>query len=80
MAKSAVKFRDTVAAYDRIAGEIRAGRFAPVYLLMVEESYFIDRLAEQRAASILHKAERDFNQIVDYDKDSALRQLYNLFR
>ncbi len=80
MAKSAVKFRDTVAAYDRIAGEIRAGRFAPVYLLMGEESYFIDRLAEQLAASILDEAERAFNQIVVYGKDSDAGQVINLCR
>ena len=80
MAKSAVKFRDTVAAYDRIAGEIRAGRFAPVYLLMGEESYFIDRLAEQLAASILDEAERAFNQIVVYGKDSDVGQVINLCR
>ena len=80
MAKSAVKFRDTVAAYDRIAGEIRAGRFAPVYLLMGEESYFIDRLAEQLDASILDEAERAFNQIVVYGKDSDVGQVINLCR
>ena len=80
MAKSTVKFRDTVAAYDRIAGEIRAGRFAPVYLLMGEESYFIDRLAEQLAASILDEAEGAFNQIVVYGKDSDVGQVINLCR
>ena len=39
MAKSVLKFKDSVAAYEQLAGQIAARRFAPVYLLMGEESY-----------------------------------------
>ena len=35
MAKSALKFKDSVAAYEKLAQEIAARRFAPVYLLML---------------------------------------------
>ena len=45
MAKSTVKFKDSVAEYERIAAEIAARRFSGIYLLMGEESYFIDALA-----------------------------------
>lgn len=37
MAKSAVKFKDTVSEYERLAREIRSRKFAPVYLLMGED-------------------------------------------
>ena len=47
MAKSALKFKDSVAAYEQLAGQIAARRFVPIYLLMGEESYFIDAIAEQ---------------------------------
>ena len=40
MAKSALKFKDSVAAYEQLAGQIAARRFVPIYLLMGEESYF----------------------------------------
>lgn len=80
MAKSTVKFRDTVAQADRIAAEIAARRFAPLYLLMGEESYFIDRIAEQLARSVLTEAERAFNQIVVYGKDTEAGQVVNLCR
>lgn len=80
MAKSSVKFGDSVAAYERIAAEVAARRFAPIYLLMGEESYFIDRLAEQLAASILDEAARAFNQIVVYGRDSDAGQVVNLCR
>lgn len=51
MAKSALKFKDSVAAYEKLAQEIAARRFAPVYLLMGEESYFIDAIAERLATT-----------------------------
>ena len=42
----------------------------PVYLLMGEESYFIDAIAERLATTVLGEAERAFNQITVYGKDS----------
>ena len=80
MAKSSVKFSDTVAAFERISADIAARRFAPVYLLMGEESYFIDRLAEQLAETILGEAERAFNQLTLYGRDSDAGQVVNLCR
>ena len=51
MAKSALKFKDSVAQYERIAAEVAARRFSGIYLLMGEESYFIDALADQLAST-----------------------------
>ena len=59
MAKSVLKFKDSVAAYEQLAGQIAARRFVPIYLLMGEESYFIDAIAEQIATTVLGEAERD---------------------
>lgn len=80
MAKSTLKFRDTTAAYDRLAADIRARKFVPVYLLMGEESYFIDALSDLLASTVLSEAERAFNQIVVYGKDSEAGQVINLCR
>lgn len=68
MAKS-IRFREAAAEYERIVGDIRAGRFAPIYLLMGEEGYFIDSLTDMLAESILPESDRAFNQIVVYGKD-----------
>ena len=51
MAKSALKFKDSVAQYERIAAEVAARRFSGIYLLMGEESYFIDALSDQLAST-----------------------------
>lgn len=80
MAKSALKFKDSIAAFDQLSRDIAARRFAPIYLLMGEESFFIDRLCEQLAGSILSEAERSFNQITLYGKDSDAGTVVNYCR
>ncbi len=70
MAKSALRFRDTVAQYERLTADVAARRYAPVYLLMGDESYFIDALCDQLATGVLGEAERAFNQITVYGKES----------
>ena len=80
MAKGTLKFKDSVADFERIMGEIAARKFAGIYLLMGEEGYFIDAVAEQLAASILDEAARAFNQITVYGRDSDAGQVVNLCR
>lgn len=79
MAKG-INFRDSVSHYTAISKEIAARRFAPVYLLMGEEGYFIDRLGDMLASSILNEAEKAFNQIVVYGKDSDPGAIINAAR
>ena len=80
MAKSAYKFKDSVAAFESLCSEIKARRFAPIYLLMGEESYFIDQLCSLLGDTILSPAEQAFNQITVYGKDSDAGQVVNLCR
>ena len=80
MAKGTLKFKESVADFERITGEIAARKFAGIYLLMGEEGYFIDAVAEQLAASILDEAARAFNQITVYGRDSDAGQVVNLCR
>lgn len=77
MAKSSVSFRDSVSNYSAISKDIKAGRYAPVYLLMGEEGYFIDRLSDLLGESILNEAEKAFNQITAYGKDSECGDIIN---
>ncbi len=80
MAKSTVKFKDSVAEFERLRAEITRGRFAPVYLLMGEESYFIDILCDELAQRTLTPEEQAFNRIIVYGKDSDAGQIVNLCR
>ena len=47
MAKSTIKFKDCVAQFEELKKQIKSRKFAPIYLLMGEESYFIDELFEK---------------------------------
>lgn len=80
MAKSSIKFKDSVERFEQIKAEIAARKFAPIYLLMGEESYFIDTLCDMLSQSILTPAEQAFNQITVYGKDSEAGQIVNLCR
>lgn len=80
MAKSTLKFKDSVAQAAQLKARIAKREFAPIYLLMGEESYFIDALCEQLSQTILSPAEQAFNQITVYGKDSDAGQIVNLCR
>lgn len=82
MAKSSskIRFRDSLASFERLRQQIAARRFAPVYLLMGEEGYFIDALSDQLASTVLSEAERAFNQTVVYGKDSDTGAIVDLCR
>lgn len=66
--------------FDSLLRDVAARRFAPIYLLMGEESYFIDLLCEKLASTILSPEEQAFNQITAYGKDSEAGQIVNLCR
>lgn len=56
--------------YKKIMLEVRSGKFRPVYLLHGEESFFIDRIAEEVENLALQDYERDFNQSILYGRDT----------
>ena len=58
MAKSTKKFKDSEADFRKICSDITARKFAPIYLLTGEESYFIDVISEKLSSSILNETER----------------------
>ena len=80
MAKSTIKFKDCIAQFEELKTQIKKRNFSPIYLLMGEESYFIDALCELLASTILDPAEQAFNQITVYGKDSDAGQIVNLCR
>ena len=53
------------------------GNFAPVYILMGEEGYYIDSICEAVTQNALTDDERDFNQSTFYGLDSDARVIVN---
>ncbi len=64
-------------SYETILHQITKKEFKPVYLLMGEESYFIDRITEAILENALTESERDFNEIVLYGADTEVYTIIN---
>lgn len=66
--------------YEEICTAIRARRFSPIYALMGEEPYFIDRITSLLMETVLTDEERDFNQLVLYGQDTNAASVINAAR
>lgn len=64
----------------QILSDLKKGKYAPVYLLMGEEPYYIDLISDYIEEHALDAASRDFDQIVVYGKDTTLREVIQTAR
>lgn len=60
--------------------DIRARKFLPVYILMGEESYFIDQICNALETTVLPEEERDFNQFVVFGSDTTAGKIADTAR
>src|SRR5262245_28238455 len=61
----------------KVIADIKARKYAPVYLLQGEEPYYIDLVSDFIEANVLSEAEKGFNQVVIYGKDSPVNVILN---
>ena len=66
--------------FEGLYKELKQKKFAPIYLLQGEETFFINRLVDYMEKSILTDAEKSFNQMVMYGKDTDANTLTNTAR
>ncbi|MCD7937189.1 MAG: DNA polymerase III subunit delta [Tannerellaceae bacterium] len=66
--------------FEGICRDIKSRKFAPVYILMGEEPYFMDRITDMLLQTVLNETERDFNQIILYGADADVAQVLNAAR
>lgn len=59
----------------KIIKDIQAGSIKPIYFLMGEEPYYIDKLADYIEDNILQEHERDFNQTILYGRDVSIEDV-----
>ena len=50
--------------YESICKDIADRKYAPVYVLMGEEPFFIDQITDLLVDNVLTEEERDFNQSI----------------
>lgn len=63
--------------YLQIISDIKKGEFKPIYLLMGDESYYIDSITDTIIKNALDDSERDFNQTILYGLDAEISSLIN---
>jgi len=56
----------------KIINDIKAGNIKPIYFLMGEEPYYIDRITEYLEHNLLTEDEKGFNQMVLYGRDTTI--------
>ena len=64
--------------FDAIMRDLKSGKYAPVYILMGDESYYIDRITDYIAENVLDPDARDFNQTVVFGADTTAAQVVDM--
>lgn len=59
----------------KIVNDIKGGNIKPIYFLMGEEPYYIDKLSEYIEENILSEEEKGFNQTVLYGRDVSIEDI-----
>lgn len=59
----------------QIVTDIKNGNLKPIYFLMGEEAYYIDKISEYIEANVLEEAEKGFNQVVLYGRDVSIDEI-----
>lgn len=63
--------------YEEIVRQVQGGDFKPIYYLMGEEAYYIDRIADFIVEKALLEEERDFNLTVVYGPQTTGEEVVN---
>mgnify|MGYP001485765483 CR=1 FL=1 len=66
--------------FDTIKADIVNRKFKPMYLLMGDESYFIDELTELLSEIVLEESQKDFNLLTFYGVDSDVNNIISAAR
>ena len=69
--------KQTGITYEDIVRQVQAGDFKPIYYLMGEEAYYIDRIADFIVEKALQEEERDFNLTIVYGPQTTGEEVVN---
>lgn len=58
--------------FREVMTQVKKGNFAPIYLLMGEEAYYIDQLVKALENNVVPEADRDFNAMTYYGADADM--------
>jgi len=64
--------KTTGPSFREVITDIRKKHFSPVYILMGEETYYIDQICKALENSVVDEADRDFNSVIFYGADTDI--------
>ena len=59
----------------QIVTDIQKGNIKPIYFLMGDEPYYIDKISDYISSTILTEEEQGFNQMVIYGRDASISEI-----
>ncbi len=65
------------ATAESVLADVKQRKFAPVYFLQGEETFYIDQIADLIEATALTEAEKGFNQTIMYGRDATIAAILN---
>ena len=60
---------------NQIVSDIKSGNIKPIYFLMGEEPYYIDKISDYIEENVLDESEKGFNQVVMYGRDVSIEEV-----
>lgn len=70
--------RKSAATFESIMHDLKSRKYAPVYILMGDESYYIDKISDYIEQNVLDVDDRDFNQTTVFGSDVTAAQIVDL--
>ena len=61
--------------FEQIISSLQKKDYQPIYFLMGEESFYIDKISDYISKNVLDASEKDFNQHIFYGKDSEVNTI-----
>ena len=75
-----ISYKDTSDAYKKILKDLKAGIYKPCYLLMGEEPFYVNVVADYIASHALTEEEKAFNQMVFYGQEVTVDKIIDSAR
>lgn len=63
--------------FDEVFKELKSGKYYPIYYLMGEEAYYIDKISDYITDEVLTDEEKEFNLTVLYGMDTDVSSVIN---
>ncbi|TYP98308.1 DNA polymerase III delta subunit [Tenacibaculum adriaticum] len=60
---------------NNIVADIKSGNIKPIYFLMGDEPYYIDKISNYIEENVLDESEKGFNQVVMYGRDVSIDEI-----